>query len=111
MPGLTLAKLRFNVSTLQRFNDRSPARWLESPPRSTIQEEFSRCEVVWGMSGHSKWHNIRLKKEKVDHVRCKLLSKLARDIAVAAKHSGSDSDGNPRLRTAIVYAREARMAY
>src|SRR3989442_10834993 len=109
MPGLTLAKLRFNVSTLQRFNDRSPARWLESPPRSTIQDEFSRCEVVWGMSGHSKWHNIRLKKEKVDQVRGKLFSKLAREIAVAAKEGGGDPDGNPRLRTAIDHAREAGM--
>src|SRR2546427_819062 len=53
------------------------------------------------MSGHSKWHNIRLKKEKVDQVRGKLFSKLAREIAVAAKEGGGDPDGNPRLRTAI----------
>src|SRR5213083_1176496 len=40
------------------------------------------------MSGHSKWHNIRLKKQKVDLVRGKLFSKLAREIAVAAKEGG-----------------------
>jgi YebC/PmpR family DNA-binding regulatory protein len=61
------------------------------------------------MSGHSKWHNIRLKKEKVDQVRGKLFSKLAREIAVAAKEGGGDPDGNPRLRTAIDRAREAGM--
>ena len=61
------------------------------------------------MSGHSKWHNIRLKKEKVDQVRGKLFSKLAREIAVAAKEGGGDPDGNPRLRRAIDHAREAGM--
>ncbi len=59
------------------------------------------------MSGHSKWHNIRLKKGKVDLVRGKLFSKLAREIAVAAKEGGADPEGNPRLRTAIEHAREA----
>lgn len=59
------------------------------------------------MSGHSKWHNIRLKKQKVDSVRGKLFSKLAREIAVAAKEGGSNLDGNPRLRTAVERAREA----
>lgn len=58
------------------------------------------------MSGHSKWHNIRLKKQKVDLVRGKLFSKLAREIAVAAKEGGGNPDGNPRLRTAIDRARE-----
>src|SRR5439155_1336792 len=59
------------------------------------------------MSGHSKWHNIRLKKQKVDLVRRKLFSKLAREIAVVAKEGAGDPDGNPRLRTASDHAREA----
>src|SRR6266705_2063648 len=42
------------------------------------------------MSGHSKWHNIRLKKQKVDLVRGKLFSKLAREIAVVAKAGGGE---------------------
>ncbi len=62
------------------------------------------------MSGHSKWHNIRLKKQKVDLVRGKLFSKVAREISVAAKEGGGDPDGNPRLRTAIDRAREAGMS-
>lgn len=61
------------------------------------------------MSGHSKWHNIRIKKQKVDLVRGKLFSKLAREIAVAAREGGGNPDGNARLRTAIERAREAGM--
>lgn len=61
------------------------------------------------MSGHSKWHNIRIKKEKVDQVRGKLFSKLSREISVAAKEGGGSPDVNPRLRTAIDRAREAGM--
>ncbi len=61
------------------------------------------------MSGHSKWHNIRIKKQKMDQVRGKLFSRLSREITVAAKEGGGNPDGNPRLRTAIERAREAGM--
>lgn len=61
------------------------------------------------MSGHSKWHNIRIKKEKVDQVRGKLFSKLSREISVVAKEGGGSPDANPRLRTAVERAREAGM--
>jgi YebC/PmpR family DNA-binding regulatory protein len=61
------------------------------------------------MSGHSKWHNIRLKKGRVDQIRGKLFSKLAREISVAAKEGGGNPDGNARLRTAMERAREAGM--
>jgi len=57
------------------------------------------------MSGHSKWHNIKVKKEKMDKVRGKLFGKLAREIMVAAKEGGGNPDGNARLRTAIERAR------
>ncbi len=61
------------------------------------------------MSGHSKWHNIKIKKQKVDQVRGTLFSKLSREISVAAKDGGSNPEGNMRLRTAIDRAREAGM--
>lgn len=61
------------------------------------------------MSGHSKWHNIRIKKQKVDLVRGKLFSKVAREIAVAAREGGGNPEGNARLRTAIDRARDAGM--
>jgi len=60
------------------------------------------------MSGHSKWHNIRLKKGKMDAVRGKTFTRLARDIIVAAK-GGGNADTNIRLRYAIQKARESSM--
>ena len=61
------------------------------------------------MSGHSKWHNIRIKKMKMDQLRGKLFSKLSREIMVAAKLGGTDPEANPRLRLAISKAKEAGM--
>ncbi len=61
------------------------------------------------MSGHSKWHNIRLKKGKMDAERGKTFTRLARDIIVAAKQGGGNADANIRLRFAIQKAREASM--
>jgi YebC/PmpR family DNA-binding regulatory protein len=61
------------------------------------------------MSGHSKWHNIKVKKQKVDLVRGKLFSKVSREIMVAAKEGGGNPDANMRLRAAIERAREAGM--
>jgi len=61
------------------------------------------------MSGHSKWHNIKIKKSKTDQQRGKLFSKLAREIIIAAKAGGGDPAGNLRLRAAIDRAREASM--
>jgi len=61
------------------------------------------------VSGHSKWHNIKIRKQKVDQVRGKLFSKYAREIAVAAREGGANPEGNARLRTAIERAREAGM--
>jgi YebC/PmpR family DNA-binding regulatory protein len=59
------------------------------------------------MSGHSKWHNIKIKKQKTDLVRGKLFSKIGREIMVAAKEGGANPDANMRLRAAIDRARDA----
>lgn len=61
------------------------------------------------MSGHSKWHNIRLRKGKQDAVRGKLFTKIAREIIVAAKEGGGSIDSNLRLRLAVQKARENSM--
>jgi len=61
------------------------------------------------MSGHSKWHNIRLKKGKTDADRGKLFTKIAREIIVAAKAGGPSPDTNITLRAAITKARQASM--
>lgn len=61
------------------------------------------------MSGHSKWSSIKHKKAAADSKRGKLFTKLIREIMVAARASGGDPASNPRLRTAILTAKEANM--
>jgi len=61
------------------------------------------------MSGHSKWHNIRLRKGKQDAIRGSLFTKLAKEIIVAAKSGGGNPDTNLRLRMAVDKARENSM--
>ncbi len=61
------------------------------------------------MAGHSKWHNIRLRKGKQDAERGKTFTKLAREIIVAAREGGGNPETNLRLRLAIQKAREASM--
>ena len=61
------------------------------------------------MSGHSKWHNIRLRKGKQDAERGKIFTKMAREIIVAAKQGGGNPDANARLRLVIQKARESSM--
>jgi len=61
------------------------------------------------MSGHSKWHNIRLKKGKMDQERGKIFTKLSREIIMAARAGGGNPDGNLRLKMAIQKARENSM--
>ncbi|MFQ3549977.1 MAG: YebC/PmpR family DNA-binding transcriptional regulator [Armatimonadota bacterium] len=61
------------------------------------------------MAGHSKWHNIKIRKGKQDAIRGKLFTKIAREIIVAAKTGGGNPDTNLRLKMAIQKAREASM--
>lgn len=61
------------------------------------------------MAGHSKWHNIRVRKMRQDLIRGKLFGKLAREITIAARLGGGDPDSNPRLRAAIDRAKEHGM--
>lgn len=61
------------------------------------------------MAGHSKWAQIKRQKAANDKARGKLFSKLAREIAVAAREGGGDPGFNPRLRTAIDNAKAQNM--
>lgn len=61
------------------------------------------------MSGHSKWATIKHKKGALDAKRGALFTKLIKEITVAAKNGGGSVDTNPRLRTAILKAKEANM--
>lgn len=59
------------------------------------------------MAGHSKWANIKHKKERSDAQKGKIFSRIAKEIISAVKVGGSDPKGNPRLRLAIQKAKEA----
>ena len=61
------------------------------------------------MSGHSKWSNIKRKKEASDAVKGKILTKYAKEIAVAVKAGGADPSGNSRLKDVISKAKAANM--
>ena len=61
------------------------------------------------MSGHSKWANIKHKKEASDKKKGKIFSRIAKEIMVCVKQSGKDPGTNPRLRMALIEARAANM--
>lgn len=61
------------------------------------------------MSGHSKWATIKHKKGVADAKRGQMFTKLIKEICIAARMGGGDSDANPRLRTAMLKARAANM--
>jgi len=61
------------------------------------------------MSGHSKWSTIKRKKGATDARRGKVFTKLIKEITMAARFGGGDSDTNPRLRTAIGAAKAENM--
>jgi len=61
------------------------------------------------MAGHSKWANIRFKKEKADAKRGKIFSRVAKEIISAVKLGGSDPKNNPRLKSAIQKAKSVNM--
>ncbi len=63
------------------------------------------------MSGHSKWHNIKLKKGKVDAQRGALFTKLSKEIILAAKGGSPDPEANYRLKMAVEKAREFNMPH
>ena len=61
------------------------------------------------MSGHSKWSTIKHKKGAADAKRGKIFTKVIKEITVAARIRGGDTDGNPRLRLAVQKAKEVNM--
>jgi len=60
------------------------------------------------MSGHSKWATIKHKKAATDAKRGKQFTRIIKEITIAARNGG-DPDGNPRLRTAILAAKNVSM--
>lgn len=64
---------------------------------------------VQAMAGHSKWANIQHRKNRQDEKRGKAWTKIIREVTVAARVGGGDSDINPRLRLALEKAAAANM--
>lgn len=57
------------------------------------------------MSGHSKWANIKHKKEKTDAQKAKIFTKIGKEMAVAVKAGGGDPNSNSKLRDLIQKAK------
>lgn len=57
------------------------------------------------MSGHSKWSNIKKKKEASDAVKGKIFTKIGREITVCVKEGGPDPNNNAKLRDLIAKAK------
>ena len=61
------------------------------------------------MSGHSKFANIKHKKEKNDAAKGKIFTIIGREIAVAVKEGGADPNNNSKLRDVIAKAKANNM--
>ena len=57
------------------------------------------------MSGHSKWNNIKRKKEKTDAQKAKIFTRIGRELAMAVKAGGPDPNVNGKLRDIIAKAK------
>ena len=61
------------------------------------------------MSGHSKFANIKHKKEKNDAAKGKIFTRIGREIAVAVKEGGADPNNNSKLKDIIAKAKSNNM--
>jgi len=61
------------------------------------------------MSGHSKWNNIKHKKEKADAQRASVFTKIGKEIAIAVREGGADPAANSRLEALIAKAKASNV--
>ena len=61
------------------------------------------------MSGHSKWANIKHKKEKTDAQRGKIFTKIGRELSIAVRSGGPDPAVNTKLADVIAKAKANNM--
>ena len=57
------------------------------------------------MSGHSKWNNIKRKKEKTDAAKAKVFTRIGKEMAVAIRAGGPNPNTNSKLRDLIAKAK------
>src|SRR6201986_3223601 len=89
----------------QAFDFADIAAYNAALPSAPRHESFERDR----MAGHSQFKNIMHRKGRQDAQKSKLFGKLAREITVAAKLGQPDPSMNPRLRAAVVAARQENM--
>ncbi|MCB0272866.1 MAG: YebC/PmpR family DNA-binding transcriptional regulator [Bdellovibrionales bacterium] len=77
--------------------------------RTKVDEKRYSLHVQEPMAGHNKWSKIKRLKSVNDAKKGKIYTKLNREITVAVKNGGSDPEGNPRLRAALIMARNENM--
>ena len=94
----------------------SPIRIAEQYKYSINLEKYGQLYIItrqnnrWSlMAGHSQFKNIMHRKGAQDAKRAKLFTKILREVTVSAKTGGADAEHNPRLRSAIVAARNANV--
>lgn len=61
------------------------------------------------MAGHSKWANIKHRKEKADQKKGKIFSRIMKELMTAVRHGGADPKTNSRLRIVIQKAKDANI--
>lgn len=61
------------------------------------------------MAGHSKWANIKHRKERADKKKGKIFSRIAKEIISSVKQGGPDPKSNSKLKAAIAKAKEANL--
>ncbi|OGN59225.1 MAG: transcriptional regulator [Chlamydiae bacterium RIFCSPHIGHO2_12_FULL_27_8] len=61
------------------------------------------------MAGHSKWANIKHRKERSDKKKGKIFSRLAKEIITAVKHGGTDPKSNAKLKLALQKAKDSNL--
>lgn len=86
---------------------RAFAKTLRVLPNVMLVSKILKGSFV--MSGHSKWNNIKRKKEKTDAARAKIFTKMGREIAVIVKNGGPNPNENSKLKDAIAKAKAANV--
>lgn len=61
------------------------------------------------MAGHSKWANMKHRKDRADRKKGKVFSRIMKEIISAVKQNGSDPKSNSKLRAAIQKAKDANL--
>jgi YebC/PmpR family DNA-binding regulatory protein len=77
--------------------------------KAAVPIQITRTDPKRRMAGHSQFKNIMHRKGRQDAQKSKLFGKLAREITVAAKLGTPDPAMNPRLRAAVIAARQENM--